>query len=395
LPRSFVRCLPAAWLVALCLVVAGGARPAPAQQPSAEGQAGGVVLELLARGVFGAAANQGFGWMLGEAGLANDDRAWLRAELARINARLAALEVSVDELKQATAQSHYNDLVAHAAPILGDIDSGEAELHYIATLASDNPSRAAHRRRVLHFIGSTLLEGRQQTLHKLLFPSAPGARGILEAASDVERLRYRLWSDRSTRQVRHVYDYFALYAAVLTVLRTEYWHAHPDEFDTNYVGHVLAALAAQEQGDRDQFRLKGRPGEHAFVDLTTRYAWHFVGLAKLTWDETSHIRGNYPTKSALQHLFNSRGSERPANWIADETGISTHDIPQWVWTKEKRGRTHALAFNMRTGRFKEACTVHMRRSQPCLAGVDVRQGPDEVGQINWSVTTLPDKRYWF
>ena len=157
------------------------------------------------------------------------DFAAVRTQLVDIQNRLAALDTTVGQLRADVAESEYSVLVGQAAPTTSAIETAMDDLDAVSKMTAGNSTvtqRANFTRATLKFIDEQLL-GKQEELARRVTGEL-GADGLVKAFSKAMKARSPYWTERTSEQVREVYDYYQSEEARLLLLRVEYGHAYPD-----------------------------------------------------------------------------------------------------------------------------------------------------------------------
>ena len=145
------------------------------------------------------------------------------------------------------------------------------KLKHLANLsAGDTGARAARDEIVTYIQNNINLQDGGAILHKALLSDVPGAEDILKAASAVEVGRGRFFDSESSKRVRSVAGYYALYQAQWAILIAEYQHAKelPDSFTTETLKDLSSAKI-----DAQEASLKPAVPSGAVVDTKNNKMW--------------------------------------------------------------------------------------------------------------------------
>lgn len=222
------------------------------------------ILAELAKGAVSAVGGAGAGSVLTQIGL-NPTAialAGLSEQLTAVNGKLNELAGSVQEIKAASAQSHYSDLVTQALPIVTDIKYVDGEIRSLKDLTGANRKR--HTRYILEYICGNLLD-KQVQLNERLVGTGTGADTIIVASSRAAKNAQLLWTQHQSNAMRNILDYYSLYEALLLQFRTEWWNAIG--MDRSYVRTQIANVKAQVDHQYTLLKPDVDPNGHGrFVD---------------------------------------------------------------------------------------------------------------------------------
>jgi hypothetical protein len=179
-------------------------------------------------------------------------------------------------------------LVGQTQGTLNSIDHAQVRLKYLAGLKPGDKTAPKYRDETVDYIGAHLLD-KGSLLNRALVPDVPGATGLLKAASDVEVAR-RFFDVQSSKAVKSVAGYYALYEAELAVLIAEYQHAKPDTYSDDATTTVLSD--ATNRINAQAAYLKPDVPSGAVVDTKTNKMW------------TQHFTPNPVDASAFFKLIN-------------------------------------------------------------------------------------------
>lgn len=351
------------WLIAALVVllvsvpVAGAAAPvgrAPAtggyqrgplaRAAQAQSVAVAIVVEL-AKGALNKAGSAGFGWVLDQFGLGDGlegEIGGIRDRLGEIQNHLTALETAVTQLRAEVAQSEYSDLVAQTSPITADIDHAWRRLDQIARMTNSDSTatqKANFTRETQTFIHSKLMGSEQEQLAKRISGEV-GGDGLIKAFSKATKTRSGCcWTDRTSEDVRKVFDYYQLQEARLLTMRVEYMHTHLDTYSEAIIKKdietVKQDLETQEkdllkpsapccvsQNPFVQRAIKDSPSA-LIADPRTNLIWNtaYLGVKILSWqapyiEKAVRERGGWrlATVAEVQQFIRGWQESKDANW---------------------------------------------------------------------------------
>jgi hypothetical protein len=248
----------------------------------------GIVSEL-ANTAFGFGLDKGFGWVLGQFGLVEEEPnkpdpqlAEMKQQLGEIQAKLQKIETQLNDLEAASRQlraelqeASYANLVSQASTITSRVDKGMAELDYVAHMHADDPTKKARTEDALAFIKSHLMGAEQEELANRISGSA-GAHGLVGGAYKVEKERTVLWTRSNSYTVRAVFEYYRDTEARLLLLRVEYMHAHPKLYSGHYIATQIEKV--RQTLEAQTSLRKELPSPRIVADTRTQFDWYLPWL---------------------------------------------------------------------------------------------------------------------
>jgi hypothetical protein len=194
-------------------------------------------MQLLGEGAVFAGGGKAFGWVLEAFGGGEElesQIAEIRDQLKEIKGTLAATLAATTQIQAQLAEGTYSGLVAQATPVTASVDKGMEDLETVALMRPEDPTKKNLADAALKFIGKNLMGKEQGELAKRISGEV-GSDGLVVAASKVARTSSPFWTDRTSRQVREVLDYYQQQEERLEVLRVEYMHAHPETYSAETI----------------------------------------------------------------------------------------------------------------------------------------------------------------
>jgi hypothetical protein len=286
----------------------------------------------------------------------------IEAQLDAIAAQVALVKNLVEQGIQATEQSHYDQLVASVASLDGDISQLWENMRYESTMKND-PDLKGYNEYLLGNIEAQLVTGHSaiSDLNAALSPSAPGASGILQAASEYLGSRLPFFTQGSSKTMQAVFDYYQLMQLRLSVLLTNYYSTLPKAFSPKtikdtVIDKITNNLAGQQtlmkpplppgtfidlRTDRNGGELllwgpvtwvNGLTLEHYCVDGQGVRHRFYVNSALLNCDPPGHdsARLGYKlaTEAQFKALLNGWKGKTPLAWLQNETGLGVTAAPK-------------------------------------------------------------------
>lgn len=233
----------------------------------------------LAGGIAQAGAFAVIGWVLdqwGGGGGIEGQIAEIRTQLNEIQNTLNKIDDRTAKLRTELADSTFANLVHQAAPIVAHVNTGMKDLNFIAHLPADDPTKKGLTEHLLTFIHNDLLNGKQLELADRISGTV-GAHGLIAAAYKVALEHHRIWSLRTSLQVREVVEYYQLAEARLLTLRVEYMHAHPEAYSPAYIETQTSDVDAMLHKQDNE--LKPMPKANVVADTRTDHEWLDAGLS--------------------------------------------------------------------------------------------------------------------
>ncbi|HEX3317240.1 MAG TPA: hypothetical protein VHR88_04430 [Solirubrobacteraceae bacterium] len=218
------------------------------------------------------------GWTLRLVGLgelveapANEET---NAALKALSESVTQLQSQVADVQRAVQQSRFDVLVGQTQPTLSKIDHAQKQLALLAGLKPDDRTAPGFRDKIVQYIGANLLD-KGAELNRALASNVPLADNLLKAASAVEVAR-RFFDSQSSKAVKSVAGYYALYEAELAILIAEYQHANPDAYSDEITQKTVNDLSGMINGQAAS--LKPPVASGAVVDTKTNKMWtqHFT-----------------------------------------------------------------------------------------------------------------------
>lgn len=283
-------------------------------------------------------------------------------KLNAIAKQVTVVEGQVEVGIQATEQSQYDQLVSDGAPIAGDIRDAWDRMSYEATMTPSDPTLPKYNADLLDQIDKHLRTAPAR-LNDLLAPSAPGAYGILQAASAYLGSRVPFYTQRSSNTMQAVFDYYQLMQFRLSILLANYYNAHSDTFSPKTIKDtVVDKLQGNVADQRKLLKPALPPG--TFIDIRPDrpagpVLWHsptwvngktlehwcvdgrgvrhrfYVDSAVLTCDPAGHDSARLGAKLATDQQFKElldgwKGSDdikTPLAWLQKQTGLTMTAAP--------------------------------------------------------------------
>jgi hypothetical protein len=229
-------------------------------------------------GVVEGVVTAGLGWLLDQYGLGGgieDQIAGIQTQLNEIQNTLNKVYEATKQLRTDLADSDFANLAAQATPIVSNVDTGMKQLHSIAQRPVDDPEKKELTEHLLTFIQNHLLDGPQEELDHRLRGLA-GADGLITTAYKDALAHHRLWTLKTSLEVRAIVAYYETAETRLLMLRVEWMHAH----------HRSAAYIEGQINDVERMiteqktLLKSDPGPAVIADTQTDLEWFGPGLSK-------------------------------------------------------------------------------------------------------------------
>jgi hypothetical protein len=307
----------------------------------------------------GAAGEAILGWTLQAVGLGSlvedSGKRETLAALKALGESIARLQSQVAGLEKDVNKGSYTNLVAQAGLVTSKIDTAQDMLENLAKLKAENSTATNYRNMILTYIGANLTDA-GSTLNGLLASNVPVAGNLIKFASKSAAADSTFFDTQTSKLVASVAAYYALYQARLAVLITEYQHANPQTFAPEVTQADIARLKANVGGQAAVLRPAVPAG--AVIDRRTNLMWTqnakpnpmpASDLFKRVFsrpDGTGPLRTVYPQatngprsiarlpgedwvlpgKSDIERLIDGRGSEAPADYLANFARMSYEQL---------------------------------------------------------------------
>jgi hypothetical protein len=278
--------------------------------------------------------------------LPKSDTEVIREILDSINKRVVEVQISVESVKQAVAESQYSQLVAETNKQTAAIDKITEELAVVARMAKEDKTRVNYSQTVIEKIKKLDDDHVSATLNKALDNPVRLANDILKAASQVMGTR-RFFTSQSWSTVYSVYEYFALYQFRLAILLTNYWSTKPDTFSQATIKTSIDGINNNIVKQRTD-RILPSPTSEWFVDTRNMKKWS----TKPRWVNSRNYAPRQTCRPAGKGTWSCSEPLDP-NWRAAAADLPTEEdfrqlIDGWdgnnpfEWLRRQVGRTNIL-----------------------------------------------------